>query len=1090
MRFTANVAGTITELRYFRGAADAGDTDTRVLNLWNAAGVLLGSVTVTSAAGESDWQVGTLSAPIAIVAGATYVVSYGTTQNYATTANYFTTAHSGPDGVLTAAAGVFATGPGAFPTASYNATNYWADVTFVPTIATNSAPVITSGVAFTSPENRSLVTTITATDANANPLSYAIAGGADAALFTIDAQTGLLRFVSNPNYEAPADADANNVYDLTVSVSDGIAPPVTQAITVSVTDRAENGSGSSVFNSTDEPPTIVTTDQGDYELGMRFTASAAGSITELRYFRGAADANDTDTRVLNLWNAAGVLLGSVTVSSTPGESGWQVGALSAPIAIVAGETYVVSYGTTQNYAATANYFNTAHSGPDGVLTAGVASGVFAAGAPGAFPTASYNATNYWADVTFVPTIVNNSAPVITSGAAFTSPENQLIVRTITATDANANALTYAIADGADAALFTIDAQTGLLRFVSAPDYEAPADAGANNVYDLTVSVSDGIAPAVNQAITVSVTDRAEDGIGTNVFGATDEPTTTVTTDPADYELGMRFTANVAGIIIELRYFRGAPDAADTDTRVLNLWNAAGVKLGSVTVTSTAGEAGWQVGTLSAPIAIEAGATYVVSYGTTQNYTTTANYFNTAHSGPDGVLTAGVASGVFAAGTSIFPTVSHEASNYWTDVTFIPASEPAVLSSATVDLSETEAVLTTGGTLTISDVDSPATFVAQAGTAGSYGTFTIDAAGVWSYTASSAHDAFVAGTTYSDTFQVASADRTTTSVTVNIIGTNDAAVLSSATVGLSETDAVLTTGGTLTISDVDSPATFVAQAGTAGSYGTFTIDAAGVWTYTANSAHDAFVGGTTYSDTFQVASADGTTTSVTVNILGTNDAAVLSSATVGLSETNAVLTTGGTLTISDVDSPATLRGAGRDGGELRHLHDRCGGGVELHGELGARRVRWRDDLQRHVPGGECRRHDDVGDGEHSGHQRRGGAVVGDGWPQRNQRGADDGRDADDQRRRQSGNLRGAGRDGGELRHLHDRCGGGVELHGELGPRRVRWRDDLQRHVPGVECRRHDDVGDGEHSGHQRHGGAVVGDGWPQRNQRGARRRAGR
>ena len=33
-------------------------------------------------------------------------------------------------------------------------------------------------------------------------------------------------------------------------------------------------------------------------------------------------------------------------------------------------------------------------------------------------------------------------------------------------------------------------------------------------------------------------------------------------------------------------------------------------------------------------------------------------------------------------------------------------------------------------------------------------------------------------------------------------------------------------------------------------------------------------GTTYTDTFNVASADGTQTSVTVNILGTNDAPVL------------------------------------------------------------------------------------------------------------------------------------------------------------------------------------------------------------------------
>ena len=86
-------------------------------------------------------------------------------------------------------------------------------------------------------------------------------------------------------------------------------------------------------------------------------------------------------------------------------------------------------------------------------------------------------------------------------------------------------------------------------------------------------------------------------------------------------------------------------------------------------------------------------------------------------------------------------------------------------------------------------------------------------------------------------------------------------------------AAISTCGTLTISDVDSAATFVAQAATAGTYGTFAIDAAGAWTYTASSAHNEFVAGTTYTDTFTVASADGTLSSVTVNILGTNDAAV-------------------------------------------------------------------------------------------------------------------------------------------------------------------------------------------------------------------------
>src|SRR3989442_7243000 len=97
---------------------------------------------------------------------------------------------------------------------------------------------------------------------------------------------------------------------------------------------------------------------------------------------------------------------------------------------------------------------------------------------------------------------------------------------------------------------------------------------------------------------------------------------------------------------------------------------------------------------------------------------------------------------------------------------------------------------------------------------------MSAVGGWSYTANSAYDEFAAGTTYTDTFSVASADGTLTSVTIKIAGTNDAAVLSADTKNLTETDAAaaIGTSGTLTISDVDSPATFVAQAGTLGSYG--------------------------------------------------------------------------------------------------------------------------------------------------------------------------------------------------------------------------------------------------------------------------------
>src|SRR5205823_56658 len=138
-----------------------------------------------------------------------------------------------------------------------------------------------------------------------------------------------------------------------------------------------------------------------------------------------------------------------------------------------------------------------------------------------------------------------------------------------------------------------------------------------------------------------------------------------------------------------------------------------------------------------------------------------------------------------------------------------------------------------------------------------------------------------GQSVSDTFTVSAVDGTTTTVQVSINGTNDAAVLSSATAALAETDAPLSTGGTLTVSDVDSAQTFVPQTNVAGTNGTFSIAANGAWTYTANSAFDNLNVGQSVSDTFTVTSADGTTSTVQVTINGTNDAAVLSSASVSL-----------------------------------------------------------------------------------------------------------------------------------------------------------------------------------------------------------------
>src|SRR5207245_8056837 len=82
-----------------------------------------------------------------------------------------------------------------------------------------------------------------------------------------------------------------------------------------------------------------------------------------------------------------------------------------------------------------------------------------------------------------------------------------------------------------------------------------------------------------------------------------------------------------------------------------------------------------------------------------------------------------------------------------------------------------------------------------------------------------------------------------------------------------------------------PANFHPQACNAVTYIKLAITSAVASTHKVRSTHNESVAGTTYTDTFDVVSADGTHTSVTINILGTNDAAILSADTRNLTETN-------------------------------------------------------------------------------------------------------------------------------------------------------------------------------------------------------------
>jgi VCBS repeat-containing protein len=199
--------------------------------------------------------------------------------------------------------------------------------------------------------------------------------------------------------------------------------------------------------------------------------------------------------------------------------------------------------------------------------------------------------------------------------------------------------------------------------------------------------------------------------------------------------------------------------------------------------------------------------------------------------------------------------------------------------------------------------------------GMYGTLVIGADGSYTYSVSQTNATVQALNTNSaplnDVFTYTVKDpsglTSAATITVSVKGANDAAVIAgTSTATLTETNVAQTAAGTLTVTDVDSPTTFVAQSGVAGSngYGKFSITAAGVWTYTMNTAHDEFVASQAYTDSITVASSDGTTKLVTVTINGTDDAAYIGgTATANLTETDVAQTATGTLAVLDVDSVA-------------------------------------------------------------------------------------------------------------------------------------------------------------------------------------------
>jgi hypothetical protein len=133
VKFRSDVAGTISGIRFYKGA---GNNGTHVGSLYSSTGTLLAQATFTGET-ASGWQQVTFSTPVSIAPNIIYVGALFTTSGFAYNPSYFTSAgadnpplhalQSGVDG----GNGVYVYGSAPlFPNQTYYDLNYWVDVVF------------------------------------------------------------------------------------------------------------------------------------------------------------------------------------------------------------------------------------------------------------------------------------------------------------------------------------------------------------------------------------------------------------------------------------------------------------------------------------------------------------------------------------------------------------------------------------------------------------------------------------------------------------------------------------------------------------------------------------------------------------------------------------------------------------------------------------------------------------------------------------------------------------------------------------------------------------------------------------------------
>ena len=218
---------------------------------------------------------------------------------------------------------------------------------------------------------------------------------------SVDGGTTWYRAFGTTSWTYTWDASAGTHAIMSRATDDSLNTETPQpGISIGVTARSD------LFGGTAVPDNETAADLNSVELGVKFSASTAGSVTGLRFWK---DLINIGSHTAHLWSSTGQLLASATFGNETA-SGWQEVLFPQPVQITAGTTYVASYHTDLDYSAGDGYFGSPLT--NGPLTAPANAGVYAYSSNVVFPSNTFMSDNYWVDVLFVA--AQGQPPAITS----------------------------------------------------------------------------------------------------------------------------------------------------------------------------------------------------------------------------------------------------------------------------------------------------------------------------------------------------------------------------------------------------------------------------------------------------------------------------------------------------------------------------------------------------------------------------------------------------------------------------------------------------------------------------------------------------